>query len=238
MLAIIAGTGLYKLGKRICDHKVETRHGKAEISEISLAGKRALFLPRHGRSHTIPPHMVNYHANIMALRELGATGVITLHAAGIISGYRPGDLILIDDFIGLFSPATFFDDFTEGMRHKDFTEPFSKELRDLITEVAKANRIKLREGGVIATTRGPRFETKAEVRFLGMCGANLLSMTSGYEMSLLGETEIDFASIAIGSNYAAGISDRPLDEEEVLAESAKAGGDLAALISGTLKEIL
>lgn len=133
---------------------------------------------------------------------------------------------------------TFFDDFTEGMKHMDFTNPFSKELKDTITEVAKVNRIKLRKRGIIATTRGPRFETKAEVRFLKKTGANLVNMTCGYEMSLLGESEIDFASITVASNYAAGISNKPLDDEKVLAQTAKAKGNIVSIISETIKEIV
>lgn len=236
MLGLIAGTGIYSIGKRMRRKTVRTDYGIAELFEASMAGEKVVFLPRHGKGHTIPPHKVNYKANISALAKLGVTGVVSVYSAGILSKYKPGDIVLAEDFIGLWSPATFFDDFSEGMRHTDFSDPFSKEMQRMLLEVASVNKIRLRSGGIIATTPGPRFETRAEVMFLKRTGANLVNMTSAYEMSLLREAEIDFASLVAASNYAAGISGRPLSHEEVLSSMAESSGRIMALFSEFVKE--
>jgi 5'-methylthioadenosine phosphorylase len=235
MLAIIAGTGIYKLGREIGRKKVSTPYGNAEVSQISLAGKKVLFIPRHGRGHTMPPHMVNYRANIHALKKLGVSGVVSIYSGGILAKYKPGDIVLADDFIGLWAPATFFDDFSDGMKHVDFTEPFSSKMQKMLLRAAAGNKIKVKKGGIIATTSGPRFETKAEVRMLRNAGANLVNMTSAYEMTLLGEAEIDFASLVVGSNYAAGISKKPLSHDEVLAAMSDATGKVGTLLSELVK---
>ncbi|MHA2066241.1 MAG: MTAP family purine nucleoside phosphorylase, partial [Candidatus Thorarchaeota archaeon] len=196
MLGVIGGTGFYSLGRKVDERDVVTPYGVARLLLVSVAGEKVVFIPRHGRSHTIAPHMINYKANIAALEKVGVTGVLSFYSSGIISKYKPGDMVLVDDFIGLFTPATFYDDFTGGMKHVDFTEPFSKDMRKILKGVAAVNKLKLKTGGIIAATRGPRFETKSEVRLLKKGGANMVNMTCGYEMVLLGESEIDFASIA------------------------------------------
>ena len=236
MLGLIAGTGIYSFGSAMEKKTIETRYGNVELFESSVAGQKIIFVPRHGREHTIPPHEINYRANVSALSKLGVDAVVSVYSAGILSGYKPGDIVLAEDFIGLFAPATFFDDFSGGMRHTDFSNPFSAKMQEKLLEVASVNGIRLEKGGVIATTRGPRFETKAEVRFLKGTGANLVNMTSAYEMSLLGEAEIDFASLIVASNYAAGISSEPLKHEDVLSAMAEATGKVGTLISEFVKE--
>lgn len=238
MLAVIGGTGFYKLGRRIGERDVITPHGIATVELISLAGREMVFLPRHGKDHTIAPHKINYKANIAALEELGVTGVLSFYSSGIMAKYKPGDLVLIDDFIGLWTPATLYDDFAGGMKHIDFTEPFDKKMKTILQGVATVTKTNLKKGGIIAATRGPRFETKTEIKLLKKAGANLVNMTCGYEMAVLGESEIDFASVAIAANYAAGVSKKPLSAEETLEVSNKATGKLLTLIQGFVKEVV
>jgi 5'-methylthioadenosine phosphorylase len=238
MLAVIGGTGFYRLGKDLERKQVITPHGIATVNMVSVAGKKMVFIPRHGRSHSLPPHRIDYRANISALEKLGVTGVLSFYSSGVISKYTPGDLVLIDDFIGLWTPATLYDDFTGGMKHVDFTEPFSKDMKKLLMECAAVTKIKLKKGGIIAGTTGPRFETKAEIRLLKAAGANLVNMTCGQEMALLGESEIDFASIAVASNYAAGVKKKPLSGEETLKVAHAAKGQLNTLIQRFVKEIV
>ncbi|MBU0531901.1 MTAP family purine nucleoside phosphorylase [Candidatus Micrarchaeota archaeon] len=238
MLAVIGGTGFYSLGKEIESRDIVTPYGVATLHMVSIAGTNIVFIPRHGKGHTVAPHKVNYRANIAALEKIGVTGVLSFYASGIISKYKPGDLILIDDFIGLWTPATFYDDFSAGMKHVDFTKPFSDEMKKILQEVAAVNKLKLKKAGIMAATRGPRFETRAEIKFLKKTGANLVNMTAGYEMALLGESEIDFAAIAVASNYAAGISKKPLTAEETLEVMAKSNGKLLTLVQGFVKEII
>lgn len=238
MLAVIGGTGFYRLGKEVERKQLMTPHGIASVEMVSVAGEEMAFIPRHGRSHAIAPHRIDYRANISALEKLGVTGVLSFYSSGVISKYTPGDLVLIDDFIGLWTPATLYDDFTGGMKHKDFTEPFSKDMQKLLIECAAVTKTKLKRGGIIAGTTGPRFETKAEIRLLKAAGANLVNMTCGQEMALLGESEIDFVSVAIASNYAAGVKKAPLSGEEVLKVTTEAKGQLNTLIQRFVKEIV
>ncbi len=235
MLGVIAGTGIYSFGTEMKKKIVKSAYGNAGVFEATVAGKKIIFVPRHGKGHTIPPHKINYKANVSALSKLGVKKVVSLYSAGILSDYSPGDIVLAEDFIGLWTPTTFFDNFSEGMRHVDFSTPFSTKMQKMLLEVASVNKIKLKEGGVIVTTPGPRFETKAEINFLKKTGANLVNMTSAYEMSLLGEADIDFASLVVASNYGAGISKKPLDHEEVLASMSEATGKVGTLLSGFVK---
>ncbi|MBI5227425.1 MTAP family purine nucleoside phosphorylase [Candidatus Micrarchaeota archaeon] len=237
MFAIIGGTGFYKLGKRVEELDVLTHYGTARLSVVSFAGEKIVFIPRHGEKHELPPHKINYRANIAALKKIDVRGVISVYSAGVISKYKPGDMVMLDDFIGLWTPITFHEDFFGGMKHADFSSPFSKELGEKIQEVSSVGKLGLKKGGIIATTPGPRFETKSEVKMLRKMGANLVNMTAAYEMSLLGEAEIDFAAIAVASNYAAGISKKPLKAEETLQVMAKAKTKVENLISGVLEEI-
>lgn len=238
MLAVIAGTGFYSLGKKLEELEVVTPFGVAGVQRVSLLEEEMLFIPRHGPGHTIPPHKINYRANVYALRKLGATGALTIHAAGIISKFRPADLVFIDDFISFWSPCTFYDSFAAGMTHANFSAPFSADMRKRLVEVSAAAKVKIKSGGIIATTPGPRYETRAEVKALKKLGANLVGMTAGYELALLGESEIDFAAIAVGTNYAAGISKKPVHSEGVMTAMRSAYGKLTTLIGGFAQEIV
>ncbi len=238
MIGVIGGSGFYSLGKKLAENDILTPYGTARLQMVSLLGEKMVFIPRHGVKHTLPPHKINYRANIAAMKKAGVTGVIAVYASGVISQYKPGDLVLVDDFIGLWSPATFYDDFSAGIKHKDFTEPCDREMRGKLREIADVSKIALKTGGIIACTPGPRFETKAEIRLLRKAGANLVNMTAGYEMALLGEVEMDFAAVAVGTNYAAGISKKPLSTEETLARMHTAYGKLMALIGNFAQEIV
>jgi 5'-methylthioadenosine phosphorylase len=235
MLGIIAGSGFYSLGSQMKSKIVETDYGEVEVFESVVSGETVVFIPRHGKDHCTPPHKVNYKANVSAFSKLGVEKVISVYSAGILADYEPGDIVFADDFIGLFTPATFFDDFSQGMRHVDFSNPFSSKMQEHLLESASVNKVKLKKGGVIVTTPGPRFETKAEVRFLKTTGANLVSMTSGYEMTLLGEAGFEFASIIVATNYGAGISNKPLDHEEVISEMKNATEKVEKIIADFLK---
>jgi 5'-methylthioadenosine phosphorylase len=236
MLAVIGGTGFYRLGENLERKQVLTPHGIASVNVVSVEGKKMVFIPRHGSSHSIAPHRIDFKANISALEKLGVTRVLSFYSCGIISKYKPGELILIEDFIGLWTPATLYDDFTGGMKHVDFTEPFNKKMQKQLMKCATLTKTKLHKGGIIAGTTGPRFETKAEIRLLKAAGANLVNMTCGQEMALLGESQIDFVSIGIGSNFAAGVKKEPLSDKEMVRMAHQAKGRLNRLILQFVKE--
>lgn len=235
MLGVIGGSGFYTLEGKTKKSVVKTPYGEvdSEISEIS--GKKVVFISRHKKDHSVPPHKVNYRANVYALKMLGVTNIIGIYATGIISSYKPGDVILVKDFIGLWTPATFFDDFSDGMRHTDFSEPYHKGLQNLADVIAKKKGITLRKGGIIATTHGPRFETRAEIMAIKRLGANLVSMTHSYEAALIGELGIPYVAFAVGTNYACGIKKGKLTSEEVIEHMKKAKKKLRTLIDGFIE---
>lgn len=237
MLGIIGGSGFYTLEGRINNAKVKTPYGTVGIQKTKIMGKESVFIPRHGKNHSLPPHKVNYRANIYAFKKLGVSAVMATYATGIISRYKPGDIALIDDFIGFYTPSTFFDDFKGGIKHADVSQPYDRKLRDLLLAVAKTEKIKIKKGGIVATTTGPRFETRAEVKALKKMGANMVSMTNAYEASLLNEIGMPSVAIAVGTNYACGISKKPISQEEVMKCMKKAEGRLARLANGMIKEV-
>ena len=244
MLGVITGAGLYSIGKVKEKKTVKTDYGIASVLKTKVHDEDVLFIPRHGEQHTIAPHKINYKANMRALYELGATAIFSVYAAGAISQYKPRDFVLLEDFIGLSTPITYFDDFSYGMNHTDFSQPFNSEFSALVEEVSAANKIKLQKGGVIATTIGPRVETKAEVKALAVMGANLVSMTSAYEITLAHELEIDFAAIAVVSNYACGVSKeitskrkRAFSGKDVIAAVSPKKEDIEMIVNGLLEYV-
>lgn len=215
MLGIIGGTGIYSIGN-FGEREIETPYGIAKIYIGEIEDEKCIFIPRHGIDHQYPPHKIPYKANVWALKEVGVDMVLATYACGIISKYKPGDLILAEDVIGLFIPhLSFFDDFREGIKHRDFSFPFDEKLKKLMKEAAKNIGIKLKENAVVATTPGPRYESKAEIKALKKLGANLVSMTNAYEVHLLNELEIKSVAICIGTNWAAGIKKEKITHQEV-----------------------
>lgn len=216
MLGIFGGSGLYGLGKKSSEEHVITPYGDALIYRYKIGKKEVIFIPRHGKGHSLPPHKINYKANVYAMKKLGINAGFAIYACGIISKYKPGDLILLDDFIGIERPITFFDDFSSGIKHYDFSRPYNKELGARVKEAAAIHRIKLKNGGIVKTTPGPRFESKAEIKMYKKIGSNLVSMTNCYETILMKEMEIPFSGLGIGTNYACGVGKGSLSHEEVL----------------------
>jgi len=212
VLGVIGGSGFYRM------HGAEKKLEETPYGWIAVSrGKRMAFIPRHGERHSAPPHGVNHRANIYALARMGVKAIVGINACGIISRFEPGEVITIDDFIAFhLGPITFYESFEKGIVHADMGEPYSKRLNDMIAKAGKKAGVSVKGGGIVATTFGPRFETPAEIRALRGMGANLVSMTSAYEAILARELGVPYASIAIGTNYAAGISRRPLSHEEVI----------------------
>jgi 5'-methylthioadenosine phosphorylase len=230
MLGVIGGSGFYELAKHVRRQKVPTPYGSVFLSIAEINGKEVAFIPRHGEDHSIPPHKVNYRANVWALQELGATAAFTTYASGILSKYKPGDLILLKDFISFFTHETFFDSFEDGPHHTDVSEPFNRKLMGYAKEAAAIHSISLKNGGVVATTIGPRFETPAEVRALKKLGANLVCMTAGHEVPLFAEAEIPLVSIAVGTNLAAGLAGHKLTHQEVVDMMIKKTGEIKLIL--------
>ncbi|NND45160.1 MAG: S-methyl-5'-thioinosine phosphorylase [Xanthomonadales bacterium] len=216
-LGLIGGTGLddWQPGGENIDSG--TPHGapSAPLKAFSLAGRQLLFLSRHGPGHQIPPHRVNYRANLWALRDAGADAVIAVNAVGgITAGYEPGSIVLPNQLIDYSwgRAHSYSDGDGTELRHVDFTAPFSVSLAAKIERAAVRAGVGVMRGACIGVTQGPRLETAAEIARLRRDGCDLVGMTSMPEASLARELDLDYASICVVSNWAAGVSSEPLDE--------------------------
>jgi 5'-methylthioadenosine phosphorylase len=223
--AIIGGTGidLHSVAASLQierDEVVSTRWGNALVSHATYNQQPLLFLHRHaapdGSSGRVPPHKVNYRANIAALKKLGVTAIFASTAVGSLrAAWPPGTLVLLDQFLDFTSqrPKTFFD--THPV-HIDVTEPYSPHLRQLLQSTSARLNIDLHDGGTYLCAEGPRFETPAEIRLFAQWGANVVGMTGVPEITLAREANLAYAGVSIVTNLAAGISPEPLTQEEVL----------------------
>lgn len=214
MLAIIGGSGLTTLSNLDVSHRevVRTPYGEPSGALVfgQICGKPAMFLPRHGYGHTIPPHMVNYRANLWALHHHKATGVISVASVGGIRGdLQPGDIVIPDQIIDYTSgrKATYFDGNGTPVTHVDFTEPYDHDLRNRIREAGAALGIEMKIGSVYAATQGPRLETAAEINRLERDGADIVGMTGMPEAVLARELGLPYAAISVVANHAAGRGD-------------------------------
>jgi 5'-methylthioinosine phosphorylase len=243
-LAIIGGTGLYKLAtlEQIESHQPLTRYGapSGPVRVGMLAGRRVAFLARHGEGHSVPPHKINYRANLAALKALGATRVLALNTVGGI-GERFGPRVLacpdqlIDYTWGRIS--TLCEEEGTDVLHVDFGDPYTPALRGEILRAAQASNVAVVDGGCYGATQGPRLETKAEIARIRRDGCDLVGMTGMPEAALARELGLDYACLAIVANWAAGAGPDP-DEQitlaEVLANVDAASAGLAPLLDALL----
>ncbi len=214
MLAIIGGSGLTTLSNLDVSHRevVRTPYGEASGALVfgQICGKPAVFLPRHGYGHTIPPHKVNYRANIWALHHHNVTGIISVASVGGIRGdLQPGDIVLPNQIIDYTwgRSSTFFDGNGTPVHHVDFTEPYDAELSRRILAAGKDLGVEVKVNAVYAATQGPRLETAAEVNRLERDGADVVGMTGMPEAVLARELGIPYAAINVIANHAAGRGD-------------------------------
>ena len=214
MLAVIGGSGLSRLASlEVTQRKVvRTPYGEPSgaLTFGSIGGRELVFLARHGYGHTIPPHQVNYRANIWALRQEAVEGVVSVASVGgIRADCAPGSLVLPHQIVDYTwgRPATFFEAPEAPVTHIDFTEPYSATLRERILAAARRCGEPIHPRGVYAATQGPRLETAAEIDRLERDGADLVGMTGMPEASLAREAGLEYAAIAVVANRAAGRGD-------------------------------
>jgi 5'-methylthioinosine phosphorylase len=210
MLAIIGGSGLTKLSTLAVARRevVRTPYGEPSSALVfgQVAGRDAVFLARHGHGHTIPPHRVNYRANLRALKDAGAAAIVAVASVGGIRGHNPGELVLPHQLIDYTSDRarTFFDGSGQPVVHVDFTHPYTPELRATCLDAAGDAGIPLTDGGVYGAVNGPRLETAAEIDRLDRDGATMVGMTGMPEAVLARELELPYVAICVVVNHAAG----------------------------------
>jgi len=222
LIAIIGGTGLTKLTDlSIISREIHvSAYGEpsAPLTRGTLSGKEVLFLPRHGAGHTIPPHRVNYRANISVLKDAGVEKIIAINAVGGISDTMPPQQLVVPDQIIDYTYAranTFFEDGLEEVVHIDFTQPYCETLRREIIRAAASAQIDMQTSATYAAMQGPRLETTAEIDRLERDGCHIVGMTGMPEAALAREMGICYASIAIVANRAAGRGEGEITLEEI-----------------------
>ena len=211
MLAIIGGSGFTELANLevIRRQVVRTPYGEPSgaVTFGRLNGGAVVFLARHGYGHTIPPHAVNYRANLWALHSLAVSGVIAIASVGgIRADLEPGGLVLPDQIIDYTHGrrSTFFEGQDQPVTHADFTHPYSRTLQQQCLQAAELAQVPLKLGGVYGATQGPRLETAAEIDRLERDGVDMVGMTGMPEAVLAREIGLDYAAIAVVANVAAG----------------------------------
>ncbi len=227
-LAIIGGSGLTHLAGLEISHRqmMYTPYGEpsAPIIHGNYCGQSVIFLARHGARHTIPPHQINYRANIWCLKELGVTTVIAIAAVGSInSAMQIKDLVIPHQLIDYTwsREHTFFDQSLTQVTHIDFTEPYCESLRQQLLTAAQSLELKVHSQGIYGATQGPRLETAAEINRMAKDGCDIVGMTGMPEAALARELELCYATCAVIANWAAGLGTVPItltDIEMTLAD--------------------
>lgn len=214
-IGVFGGSGFYSFLEDVEEVWVETPYG-APSDKIALAmveGRKVAFLPRHGKDHRYPPHMINYRANMWAMKSLGCTRIISPCAAGSLQPHvKPGDFVVSDQFVNRTWGRQ--DTFYDGpiTTHISCAEPYCPEMRQVAIDSAKKLGITVHETGTIVVIQGPRFSTKAESREFARNGWEVINMTQYPEVVLAKELEMCIVNIALITDYDAGLEDDPTVE--------------------------
>jgi 5'-methylthioinosine phosphorylase len=239
-LAIIGGTGIYSLAE-LQDaeaHQPVTRYGAlpGPVRVGMLAGRRVAFLARHGEGHSLPPHKVNYRANLAALQALGASRVLALNTVGGITGrFGPRVLACPDQIIDYTwgRISTLSEEAGSEVLHVDFGDPYTPSLRAAILAAAQRAGVAVVDGGCYGATQGPRLETRAEIARMRRDGCDLVGMTGMPEAGLARELGLEYACLAVVANWAAGAGpdrDEVITLQDVLDNVAAASAGIEPLL--------
>ena len=242
-VGVIGGSGFYEFPDLYAPAEldIETPYQssvKATVGKIN--GVSVAFIPRHGPGHRIPPHLINYRANIWALKSLGVDFVFALNAVGgIAAEMGPGALVIPDQIIDYtFGRAhTYADILSDALNHVDFTDPFSQKLRSILMNAAHGLSLKVITPAVYGCTQGPRLETAAEVRRCRRDGCDLLGMTAMPEAALARELDMQYASLCTVVNWAAGLTGEPITLEEIYQTLSLVRPHLCNLIVASIKSL-
>jgi 5'-methylthioinosine phosphorylase len=225
MLAIIGGSGLYSLGDEFhlsdqCARQTPYGETSADVLLGRWQNFDIAFLPRHGPGHRVPPHLVNYRANLWALKQTGVSKIISVNAVGGISAdMAPSTMALPQQLIDYSSGRehSFCDGSDDVVQHVDFSQPYSATLQASLKRAAAQLDLAIVDSGTYGCTNGPRFETAAEIRRLGRDGCSIVGMTGMPEAGLARELEIEYACLALVVNWAAGVADNEISMDGIMA---------------------
>lgn len=235
MIGIIGGTGTASLLDNYSvsrEEKITTRYGDAPtISILEIDNKEVAYIPRHSTGHSVPPHKINYRANIEALNIIGVKQVYATNSVGSLdTNIEPGSLLIPDNFIDFTHNrvSTFFDD---EVVHIDCTEPYCNTLRNILIQSGDVHPY-----GIYIATEGPRFETRAEIQFYKLIGGKVVGMTGVPEVVLAKEKQMCYSSICAVTNYAASIFPHKLTFTEVVDAMNDCEEKLIQLITKSIKK--
>jgi len=230
-VGIITGTGISECFDLSRPRAIRTRFGKATVFDQQRGDY--LVMPRHGAAHKSPPHGINYRANIAAFERLGVKEIIATSAVGSMNRrFRAGEIGLVDQFLDFTKRrhTTFFED---KVVHTDMTYPYSRQINLEISMAAKRMGVDLMPHLTYVCTEGPRFETAAEIRMYKTLGGDVVGMTGVPEVVLANEKKLEYASIVVATNRAAGIQPK-VSQEEVLKVMKRSGKVVKQLIESTV----
>ena len=243
-IALIGGTGLDVLQDLAISrrHQLQTAYGSpsAAIQEGKLYGHSIFFLPRHGDLHQLPPHKINYRANIAALAKLNVNKVLAITAVGgIAKNAAPRSIVIPDQVIDYTHGRehTFFDGVDATLEHIDFTWPFCRDLRSSLIGAADRANIAVTNTGVYGATQGPRLETAAEISKLANDGCSIVGMTAMPEAALARELNLRYANCSVVVNWGAGIEQDEITMDDIRANLTAAHGNLKRLLAEWLKDL-
>lgn len=223
-IGVIGGSGLYSFLDDITEVPVQTPYGAPSDSLLvgEYAGRGIAFLPRHGRDHSVPPHRINYRANVWALHSLGVRRLIAPCAVGSLRADRaPGDVVVCDQLIDRTHSreGTFFDG--PAVAHAGFADPYCAELRPLAADAARAAGLRVHDEGTVVVVQGPRFSTRAESRHHAAGGADVINMTQCPEAALARELGMCYVNLSLITDWDSGLEAepgiRPVTQQEVFA---------------------
>ena len=262
MVGIIGGSGLYNVeGIKVLEHiELDTPFGKPSDSYVvaDIKGKKAIFLPRHGKGHKYPPHLINYRANIWGFRKLGVNKIFSISAVGGINPVlRPGDFVIVNQFIDFTKsrPLSFYegiysksddtginDTVSEYLNEKkvvhiDVSMPFCSHMQAILERVLNEKEFVFVKNATYIATEGPRLETSAEIKAFSLLGADVVGMTLVPEVVLARELNMHFVSLSVVTNPAAGISSDRLTSKEVIDMMHKKNNQIKRLILDFVPEL-
>ena len=228
VVGVMTGSGMETMFPDAEEQLVETDYGSVRVYFASAGGHQLAVIPRHGTDHSVPPHAINFRANVRAMKKLGVEDLIGTSAVGSITRNLPvGKLGLVDQFID-FSKRhlTFFED--EAV-HVDLTRPYDAGLQKRLKTAARALGLELAEGLVYVSVDGPRYETAAEIGMFAKLGGDVVGMTGAPEAVLSREAGLRYASVVVSTNWGAGIQEK-VSHDEVVATMEKVRPQVRALL--------
>ena len=241
-IGIFGGSGFYEFLDDVKEVSVETPYGPASdvVNIATIEGKRVAFLPRHSKKHSIPPHLINYRANIWAMKELGVKRIISPCAAGSLQTHvKPGDFVICDQFVDRTKGR--IDTFYDGpvTTHVSAADPYCPELRDIAIQTAKELNISHHQAGTVAVINGPRFSSKAESKWFTRMGWEVINMTQYPEAYLAREQDMCVVNISLITDYDSGLVGDvpPVTHAEVIKVFTENNEKLKKLLMGMVAKI-